>query len=304
MVSDRLFAMMSFVDILMGLLIAILWGVSFVVIKEGLVEIPPFLFASLRFLFSAIPFIFIFPRPKVSAKIIVGTGLGFTIQFIGLYVGIQLGCPAGLASLLIQSQVLFTTILAAFWFKEHVSPQQWIGILVASFGLILIAFLQNHSARIQTQSNTFQGLGILFILMGAFGWTLATFFIKKAKGENPLHLLVWASLVPIFPLLGLSYLYEHGTWNHLWQHLTIQGISSLFYIAYLVNVLGYTLWGLLLRRYPASMVAPFSMLIPIFGMSSAYLFLHETLHPKIGIAALLIFLGVALVILKKGIFKK
>jgi O-acetylserine/cysteine efflux transporter len=66
------------------------------------------------------------------------------------------------------------------------------------------------------------------------------------------------------------------------------------------TVFGFGAWGLLLRRYPASTVAPFSLLVPVFGMSSAALFLGESVSGLRWCAAALLVGGVALTSVTRG----
>lgn len=66
------------------------------------------------------------------------------------------------------------------------------------------------------------------------------------------------------------------------------------YVAWITTVFGFGAWGWLLRRHPASTVAPFSLLVPVFGMSSAALFLDESVSPLRWCAAALLVGGVAL----------
>ncbi len=107
-------------------------------------------------------------------------------------------------------------------------------------------------------------------------------------------LVVWASLIPPLPFLVLSYFLEGP--QRIEAALTgITGLSifAIFYLAFIATLLGYGLWSRLLSRYPASQVAPFSLLVPIVGLASASLILDEHLSTaQIG-GAVLVMAGLA-----------
>lgn len=278
----------SLFHFLLAILIAAVWGGSFIAIKKGLTSFPPFLFASLRFLLCALPFVFFVPRPT-SWSSIFKIGFGFTLQFTCLFLGMKLGAPAGLSSLIMQSQVLLTALVATLFLKERLNIWQWGGIVIASVGISCIALRQNDLG---------QKTGLLMILLGSVGWMLANIFIKQSGAKNALHLMIWVSLVPPLPLLALSYGFERHLWMDVALQMQLSGILSLAFVAYGSTLLGYTLWGFLLRKYPASLVVPFSMLVPIFGMGFGWFLLGESFGwGTVGIAAL-IFGGICLVVFR------
>ncbi|MEO7500351.1 MAG: EamA family transporter, partial [Casimicrobiaceae bacterium] len=100
-------------DFALLLLVVALLGFSFVPIKLGLREIPPFALAGLRFLFAAVPLVFFVRPPRMPIGLIVAYGFAIgVVQFGLLFFGMKLGMPAGLSSLVIQLQVFFTIGLA------------------------------------------------------------------------------------------------------------------------------------------------------------------------------------------------
>jgi len=109
-----------------------------------------------------------------------------------------------------------------------------------------------------------------------------------------LSLVVWASAVAILPLGLLSLLFEGpAVWKTAWESLNWVTLGSIVYLAYFASLCGYGLWGRLLSHYPAAIVAPFSLLVPIIGMSSAVLLLKETFSLWQIIGAILVMLGLA-----------
>ncbi|EPH5834550.1 EamA family transporter [Escherichia coli] len=106
---------MSRKDGVLALLVVVVWGLNFVVIKVGLHNMPPLMLAGLRFMLVAFPAIFFVARPKVPLNLLLGYGLTISFaQFAFLFCAINFGMPAGLASLVLQAQAFFTIVLGAF----------------------------------------------------------------------------------------------------------------------------------------------------------------------------------------------
>src|SRR5215213_9334789 len=134
-------------SIALVVLVTGVWGVNFVVIHVGLDHFPPLLFNALRFALMGLPALFLVGRPQVPWRFVVGVGLALGVfQFGLLFVGMDLGVPAGLSSLLMQLQVLFTALFAAALLGERPSPAQAAGGLVAFGGLAVIGVERVTSA--------------------------------------------------------------------------------------------------------------------------------------------------------------
>ena len=119
---------MSRKDGVLALLVVVVWGLNFVVIKVGLHNMPPLMLAGLRFMLVAFPAIFFVARPKVPLNLLLGYGLTISFaQFAFLFCAINFGMPAGLASLVLQAQAFFTIVLGAFTFGERLHANNWRG---------------------------------------------------------------------------------------------------------------------------------------------------------------------------------
>ena len=126
-------------DGLLALLVVVVWGLNFVVIKVGLHNMPPLMLAGLRFLLVAFPALLFVARPKIPLSLLLGYGLTISFgQFAFLFCAISLGMPAGLASLVLQAQAFFTIILGAFIFGERLQGKQLAGIALAIFGVLVL----------------------------------------------------------------------------------------------------------------------------------------------------------------------
>ena len=272
----------------LAVLVAALWGVNFVVIEIGLRHFPPLLFSALRFLVAALPAVFFVRRPRVALRWIVAVGVVLGVAKFGLlFIGMRQGMPAGLSSLVLQVQAVFTAVLAAALLRERLGRTRLSGMLLALTGIVVAAVGQGTAGPL--------GAFALVIAAAAF-WGLSNVLTRKAAPPDALSWMVWVSLVPPLPLLALSLLFEGPAADvAALRALDLSGLGTLLYVGWVTTLFGFGVWGMLLRQYDASTVAPFSLLVPVFGMTSAALLLGETITPLDGAAAALLIGGVTVV---------
>ncbi|MHB0921246.1 MAG: O-acetylserine/cysteine exporter [Thiomonas sp. 13-66-29] len=272
---------------LLALLVVMIWGFNFVVIEIGLQGLPPLLFTSLRFFFAAVPLVFFVSRPATDWRLLVGWGLAqFAVQFALLFVGMKLGMPAGLSSLVIQLQAFFTIGLAWWLMGEHARPMQLLGAGIALAGMGIVAWHLDTPGTL---------VGLLLVIGAAMSWATANILTKRIGAVEPLALVAWGSLVAVPPLLLVSAVVEgpHAMLAAV-QAMNLKSWLTVLFQSYPNTLLGFGVWSMLMRRYPAAQVAPFSLLVPVAGMVSAALVLHEALEPWKIMAGLLVLGGLAL----------
>ncbi|WP_321879388.1 EamA family transporter [Paraburkholderia bannensis] len=277
---------MSPKDLLLALVVVLAWGVNFVVIKVGLHGVPPLLLGALRFTLAAFPAVLFVKRPKLPLRWLLAYGATISFgQFAFLFTAMYVGMPAGLASVVLQAQAFFTLVFAAFFLGERFRAQNVIGLLIAAGGLALIG-LQSSAGGASAQVMTVAGF--VLTLCAACMWALGNIVTKKVGKIDLVGLVVWGSLIPPLPFFVLSYVMEGP--QRIEAALTSIGtasIGAIVYLAFIATILGYSLWSRLLSKYPASQVAPFSLLVPIVGLASAALLLGERLTAaQVGGAAL------------------
>lgn len=258
-------------DWLAALVIIVLWGANFVVIKVALTEIPPLLLGCLRFMLVAFPAVFFIKRPALPVFTVILYGATISLgQFTFLFSALYVGMPAGLASLVLQAQAFFTVIIAAVLLREPLRRHNVLGVTIAAFGLILI-----HQAAVP---GSVPLMGLLFTLLAALSWAAGNIVVKVAGETDMLSLVIWGALVPPIPFFVLSWFIEGpDAIQDSLLNISYVGISTLLYLAFIVTTIGYVLWGRLLNRHAVSKVAPLSLMVPVVGLLTASLFLGEQL---------------------------
>lgn len=244
--------------------VALLWGLNFVAIDVGLETFPPLLFVALRFALSAFPAVLVTRTPGVAKRWVIAVGLFLSVgQFGLLFVGIHAGMPAGLSSLVLQLQVVFTIVLAAAILGERPTRAQLLGATVALGGLALIA--AGRAERVPL-------IAVLLVVGAAASWGAGNICTRLASPPDAFALLVWASLVGSAPLAALSLAVEGpDAMTKALASIGWPGLLSLLYIVVVATLFGWGAWTWLLARHPASSVAPFALLAPVAALISTWL---------------------------------
>lgn len=270
---------MTLRDLFLALLVVLVWGANFTVIRIGLDGVPPLLLAALRFVLALFPAILFIKPPRIPFSHWFGYGLfvGFG-QFGCLFSAMHLGMPAGVASVVLQSQAFFTMLFAALLLGEKVTIRQVLGLVLAASGLFLVS-----------GAGTGGGIplvALLLTLAAASFWGMSNIVVRRAgvlataagNRLDILSLVVWSSLVPPLPLFLCSLALDGP--QRVVASLTNLSLTSIFSIAYLAfgaTLFGYGAWSKLLSKYPANRVAPLSLLVPVAGLITAGIVLDEVL---------------------------
>jgi O-acetylserine/cysteine efflux transporter len=271
--------------IMLAVLVMVIWGFNFVFVNIGLETFPPLALCSVRFFMASVPVIFFIKRPQIPwLLIILYSLLAFALHFSCLFIGMKAGVSPGLTSLLSQTQVFFSFMLAAVFLGERLTQWQIMGASLALMGLVVVA---EHLNGVDLT-----GSGLIWILLASMAWGSGNLCIKKMGGAQGLSLIVWASFLSFPLLLASSYLLEGPSAVILsLQHISWRGVSALLYIAYGSTWIGYGLWVWLMSKYSVGTMVPFALLVPVFGMLASSFVLGEGLPAWKLIAAFFIMLG-------------
>lgn len=278
---------MAVPHIFLALITVFLWGFNFVVIKVGVMDMPPLFLTALRYFFAAVPLIFFLPRPKVPWQhmVVYGMVMGCA-QFGLLYTAIKWGLPAGLASLVMQSQAFFTMALAVTLLGEIPLKSHVAGAVIAFSGLAVIGLERlNISAMVP----------LLMCVGAAFSWAIGNIVNRKVGRVNAISFVAWTSLVPVLPLIVLSLVLEGP--QAIAAGMATANLMTVLVVAYMAygaTIVGAGIWSFLLLRYPAGTVAPFSLLVPIVGFIGAYYAFDEEITLLEIIGSALVVAGLAL----------
>jgi len=250
-----------------ALLMVTIWGFNFVVIRWGLDSVSPFTLNLLRFIFAAFPALLFVRPPRAPWHLVVAYGLfAFALQFCLLFGGMAAGMPTGLASLVIQVQAFFTIGLVTLLTRERARRAQLLGAVVASAGIVLVALHLPPSTW----------LGFALTIGAAGSWATANVIVKRIPGDRPLAVVVWASAAAAVAMLPVAMIADGpGYVLQAIRRMEATAWLGVAFQAWPTTLLAFGIWAWLLRRHPAALIAPFTLLVPIVGMTCAVLLLGE-----------------------------
>jgi O-acetylserine/cysteine efflux transporter len=273
--------------LLLTLLVVVVWGLNFLLVKVGLTEVPPLLLCTLRFFFASVPAIFFIKPPDVPFKLVASYGLFmFVLQFGFIFFGMNVGMPAGMASLIIQVQIFFSLLFSAVFLGEKPAAFQIAGSLVSFAGIALVSLHLDADMSV---------LGFVLVLAASASWGYGNLITKKMQTTNLLAVVVWANFLSIFPMLLLTFAFEGlSSFTFAYEHISWRGIAALTYIVYASTWLGYGVWTWLIARYSIGLIVPFVLLVPVVGMLGSTLLLGEPFQSWKMAAALLVISGLGI----------
>jgi O-acetylserine/cysteine efflux transporter len=271
---------------LSALLVVLVWGINFVAIKVGVTEVTPMLLGAMRFGAVLFPAVLFVRPPKVPLRLYVAAGMTLSVgQFGFLFTAIRAGMPAGLASVVTQSQAFFTLVFAAVWLKERWSANNLAGLVLAAAGLALIGF---------THVGAMPLVAFLLALAAAASWAAGN-IVTRAVGRyraNMFAFVVWSGVVPPVPFLLLTCLLDGPAAFAALAHVHVLPLlGAIAYLGWGASLVGYGLWSRLLSRYPANRVAPFTLLVPFVGIGATAAAFGERLRLAHVLGALLVMAG-------------
>ena len=266
---------LSGIDLASALGVVVIWGLNFVAMKFSLRDFTPFQLGAARYVLAAFPLVLLIKRPQLPVRWLIYYGLAQGVgQFGLLFVALQAGMTAALASVVMQTQVFFTALLGVVLLNERISGPLRTGLALAAMGLGCFAL---HFVAGGGGATT--AVGLALNLGAAAMWASSNIIARKAQQAHPgfdaLQFVVWSSLVPILPFIALSMLFDPPEVRWAWLHAGAGAWAGVAYLAWLATLLAYAMWTGLFQRHPANRVAPFSLGVPLVGLAAGMGLLGE-----------------------------
>ena len=278
-------------DVLLAVLVAVIWGLGFVGSRLALDELSPALMTAMRFAIAALPCLFV-RRPNVPWSVLIAISATlFLGQFLAQSWAIAHGVPVGLASVIVQSQALFTVAFAVLAFREVPARIQIAGIGVAAIGLLMIC---------GTVGFDFSVGAFAVLMISPVSFAIGNLLLRQAREVPMFDLFAWLCLIPPLPLLALAFAVDgpRATWLSLSQ-MSATGWISMLFVGAISTCVAYWLWGRLLRDHTAAQVVPFALLVPFVGAAASSVVFGETFGPLRLAGMVTVVGGIAVMLLSK-----
>ncbi len=256
---------MAFKHLMIAILIPLSWGINAPVVKIAIETMPPLFFAALRSVLLGLLVLY-FRRPPMPLKVINAFAFCHGVKISFLYYSLYIGLAAGMTTVILQTQSLFAVILAVFIFKERIEIQNIWGLLLAFLGVVIISFEPNVQMHIT---------GMIFVIMSAIMAAISFLVIRNRKDINYIAFVGWFNIVSVIPFAIAAYVVEGSSIHMNILYKIDLSFVGLLFLSAITVIVAYGFLMYLLSLYPTSSVVPFTLLIPVFGLSSSYVCLHE-----------------------------
>jgi drug/metabolite transporter (DMT)-like permease len=252
------------------ILLTLIWGYNWVVMKSALQYAGPFQFAAMRtFLGALVLFVVIFltkrPLGLKEFPTMLVLGLLQTIGFTGLLVWALVEGGAGKTAVLTYTMPFWVLLFAWPMLGEKVQGWQWLAVVSAVFGMVLI-FDPLHIKA--------DGFSMFLALCSGVSWALSAIISKKLHQRRPelelLNLTAWPMLLGSIPMVLIALMVPAPAM--VWSGYLI--FAVLFNVL-LSGALAWLLWLYALQRLPAGVASMASMLAPVIGVIAAWIQLNE-----------------------------
>ncbi len=276
-------------DVVMGIAVALVWGMGVVFAKAAIEHFPPILLMALRFAVTALALVWFVRVPwgllgRIFLIALISAALQYSLTFNGLR-----GVDASTAVLVLQLEVPFLVLLGAVLLKEAPGPRKWIGMAVAFLGVGLIAGEPELGGA---------WISLALLAGGAFAWAVGQVMVRRMVNLGGLPMIAWVAVFAAPQLFVTSLVVEGDPLPYIRSaNWVVWGTVA--YLGLIMTALGYGLWYTLVRRHPVSRVAPFLLLLPVFSVIGGVTLLGESLTLQVSLGGLVVIAGLAVILFER-----
>ena len=275
--------------LLIALLVPMTWGFGFALAKAGLAHFPPLLLMGMRFAIAAALLVWFVPLPRGHWRSLTFIALiSATFQYGLSFTGLSM-IDATPAILLVQSEVVFGTVIAAVMLKERPTRRQFAGTAIALAGIVTIVGAPSLEGQLT---------GVVLILSGCLFWAFGQVMVRQLGDVmSGFQMTAWIGMIAAPQMLFASVLIEGDPVPALMAAPAFAWMTVL-YLGVMMTAVGYSAWYFLLSKYPVPMVMPLLLLLPVSTILGAVSFLGERPDPHVLLGGAIVIGGVAAVIVE------
>jgi len=275
-------------QILLALIVPITWGFGYALTKIGMDQFTPLLLMSLRFGIAGLILVWFTKPPwEYMRELFIIALIGSTIQYGFTYYGLK-GIDVSTASILVQLEGPILVLLSTLILKERLGWPRALGMGLAFIGVIVIV----GEPRLNDSLDS-----VALVITGAIFWAIAQIMISRLKSLSGITILAWVAIIATPQMLLISLVIEEGQWESI-KSANLIDWSIVFYLSFIMTVIGYSVWYHLLRICDVSKISPFLMLLPVTSIIAGIVLLGEKFTLAMGIGGVLVMTGVASTLIK------
>ncbi len=281
-------------EITILLLMCVVWGFHFVVIKTAVMQLPPIFYAAVRMtLVAALMAPFLRWRRGQMARVLGGGICLGVLNYSLMFTGMKFA-TASTAAIAMELYVPFATILSFLFLGDKFGWQRSLGITLAFAGVAVIALAGSDDGGAETRLS----LGIGLVAAGAFLEAVGAVFVKQSTSFKPHELMAWFGVIGAVGLCIMTSIFESGQREAFAASDKTTMIGAILYSALGASIFGHTAYYWLIKRLPVSLVAPSVLLTTVIAVFSGVVLLGDPLGAPMIIGGLMTLAGVGVVLLR------
>jgi drug/metabolite transporter (DMT)-like permease len=256
-------------------LLTLVWGINWPVMKLGIVDFPPLTFRALS-IWLGVPVLalglavmkvpFRIPR-KHWGELLWLAATNMFIWHACIILALR-ELSSGRAAILGYTMPIFSAIIGAALFANRLGPRAWGGVAAAALGVGLLLWYEftNLAGR---------PVGVMLALVAASTWALGTQLLRRTRMDLPtLTISFWMTVLTAFVMSALSVLFERAQWRMPGTATT----GAILFNAVLIFGFAHAAWFFLARTLPPVASTLSVMFIPVLGVFSGAVWLREAVH--------------------------
>jgi len=280
-------------QLILLVLITLVWGVNWPIMKIGVTDFPPLTFRSLSMWLGlpVLALVLVWRRVPLSVgrehwrELAVLTVFNMLFWHTLIILAVQ-SLSSGRAAILGYTMPIFSAVLGSIWFGQRLAGRAWLGVAAAALGVLLLLWHEITALSGRPQ-------GVAMMLVAAAGWAVGTQLMRRTTIPAPtLALSFWMTLLTAIWMTALSFLFEAQRWS--WPSAPVWG--AIVYNALGVFAFAQVVWLMMARDLPPIASTLSVMFIPVLGVFTGALWLGETLHWQDWAAVALVVLAIATVL--------
>lgn len=205
----------------------------------------------------------------------------FTFLYLGIY------AAGGVTAVAITSQLIapFSVILAVIVLKETIGWRRILGIVMAFGGVMFLGFDPVIFDQLE---------GVALVAFAGLFMAVGLILMRQIQNVGTMSMQAWIGAISFLPLMVISLATETGQFDAV-MSMDWEAAGALAFVVIVTTIIAHGGWYFLIQRYPISVLTPFGLLAPVFGVIFGVVLFSEPITLRFLIGGMITLVGVGII---------